>query len=115
MILFLQNHAHEILQKTFEHCALVGASIGFALLIGIPLGIFGVSHPKLKTWVMQFANTIQTIPSLALFGFLIPVPFIGGVGASTAIIALTLDSLLPIIRNIITGIEDIPPAISIDL
>jgi osmoprotectant transport system permease protein len=85
--------------------------MGIALLIGLPLGIALVRRNALQRWVLGAANVVQTIPSLALFGFLIPVPWIGGVGASTAIVALTLYALLPIMRNTCTGIAGVDPAV----
>jgi len=108
---FLVRYAPEILQETFTHLLLVGISIGIATLIGIPLGILITRQAKLRQPILGIANVLQTIPSLALFGFLISVPLIGGIGARTAIIALTLYSFLPIIRNTYTGITGIDPAI----
>ncbi len=90
---------------------LVGISISIAILVGIPLGILITRQPRLRQPILGFANIMQTIPSLALFGFLIPVPGIGGIGSTPAIVALTLYSLLPIIRNTYTGIASIDPAI----
>jgi osmoprotectant transport system permease protein len=77
----------------------------------VPLGILLTRRPRLRPPVLGLANVFQTIPSLALFGFLIPLPFIGGVGARTAIVALVLYALLPIIRNTYAGIQSIDPAI----
>jgi len=108
---FLVRYAPEILQETFTHLLLVGISIGIAILISIPLGILITRQAKLRQPILGIANVLQTIPSLALFGFLISVPLIGGIGARTAIIALTLYSFLPIIRNTYTGITGIDPAI----
>jgi osmoprotectant transport system permease protein len=108
---FLVKYAPEILQETATHILLVGISIGVATLVGIPLGILITRQPSLRQPILGIANVLQTIPSLALFGFLISVPLIGGIGARTAIIALTLYSLLPIIRNTYTGIINVDPAI----
>lgn len=108
---FLIRYRSEILQLTLEHLYLVGISTGIAILIGIPLGILITRKPGLSRWILGFANVMQTLPSLALFGFLIPVPLIGGVGARTAIAALILYALLPIIRNTYTGIMGVNPAI----
>ncbi len=77
----------------------------------MPLGILLTRRPGLRPPVLGLANVFQTIPSLALFGFLIPIPFIGGVGARTAIVALVLYALLPIIRNTYAGIQGIDPAV----
>lgn len=108
---FMWDHRAEVLQLTFEHLLLVAASIAIAVAIGFPLGILLTRRPGLSRPILTFANVVQTIPSLALFGFLIPIPFIGGIGPRTAIVALILYSLLPIIRNTFTGINGIDPAI----
>lgn len=108
---FLVKYGSEILQETSTHLLLVGVSIGIATLVGIPLGILITRKTNLRQPILGIANILQTIPSLALFGFLISVPIIGGIGAKTAIIALTLYSLLPIIRNTYTGITSVDPAI----
>ncbi len=101
----------QVLQLTIEHIFLVAVSMAIALAIGLPLGILMTRMPRISRPVLGFANVVQTIPSLALFGFLIPIPFIGGIGARTAIVALVLYSLLPIIRNTFTGISGVDPAI----
>jgi osmoprotectant transport system permease protein len=106
----LRNRS-EVLARSVEHIGLVAASMGIALLIGLPLGIALVRREQTQRWVLGAANIVQTIPSLALFGFLIPVPWIGGVGASTAIVALALYALLPILRNTCTGIAGVDPAL----
>lgn len=108
---FLIKYAPEILQETGIHLLLVGVAISVAILIGIPLGILITRRSRLRQPILGIANVLQTIPSLALFGFLISVPLIGGIGARTAIIALTLYSFLPIIRNTYTGITSVDPAI----
>lgn len=108
---FLIKYASEILQETGTHLLLVGISISIATLVGIPLGILITRQAQLRKPILGIANILQTIPSLALFGFLISVPIIGGIGAKTAIIALTLYSFLPIIRNTYTGISSVDPAI----
>ncbi|MBC6431745.1 ABC transporter permease [Nostoc sp. HG1] len=108
---FLIKYAPEILQHTLEHLFLVGIAIGIAILIGIPLGILITRKTYLRQPILGIANIFQTIPSLALFGLLIPVPIIGGIGAVPAIVALTVYSLLPIIRNTYTGIIGVDPAI----
>ena len=101
---FIQQNFSEILALTREHIFLVFVSTAFAVLAGVPLGILLTRIKSLQTPILGFANVMQTIPSLALFGLLIPIPLIGGVGAKTAIIALALYALLPIIRNTVTGI-----------
>ena len=108
---FLLRNRGEVFERTLEHVGLVGASMAIALVIGLPLGVALVSRAKLQRWVIGAANVVQTIPSLALFGFLIPVPWIGGIGASTAIVALSLYALLPILRNTCTGIAEVDPAV----
>ncbi|MCC5627608.1 ABC transporter permease [Nostoc sphaeroides CHAB 2801] len=108
---FLVKYAPEILQHTLEHLFLVGIAIGIAIVIGIPLGILITRKTYLRQPILGIANIFQTIPSLALFGLLIPVPIIGGIGAVPAIVALTVYSLLPIIRNTYTGITGVDPAI----
>src|ERR1700746_687286 len=105
------EHRAEIFGRTLEHLWLVVAAMAIALLIGLPLGIALVRRSTLRRWVLGTANVIQTIPSLALFGFLIPVPFLGGIGATTAIVALMLYALLPILRNTYTGIAGVDPAV----
>jgi osmoprotectant transport system permease protein len=106
---FLQQNWTELLTHLREHLELVLISTGLAVLIGIPTGILLTRRKNLRGPVLGAANVMQTIPSLALFGFLIPLPFIGGIGARTAIVALVLYSLLPIIRNTVTGILGVDP------
>ncbi|MDQ5847233.1 MAG: ABC transporter permease subunit [Acidobacteriota bacterium] len=101
---FLQQNWSELLTLLREHLWLVFISILIAVVIGIPTGILLTRNKSLRGPILGIANVMQTIPSLALFGFLIPLPFIGGIGARTAIVALVLYSLLPIIRNTVTGI-----------
>jgi osmoprotectant transport system permease protein len=101
----------DLVARTGEHLFLVGVSILIAALIGIPAGILVTRRPGLERWVLGLANTLQTIPSLALFGFLIPIPIIGGIGARSAIVALVLYALLPIVRNAYTGIKQVDPAV----
>ena len=109
---FLRQNWLELLTLTREHIFLVFISTGVAILIGVPLGILLTRVRSLQTPILGFANIMQTVPSLALFGLLIPIPFIGGIGARTAIIALALYALLPVIRNTVTGILGIDPKIS---
>jgi osmoprotectant transport system permease protein len=105
-----QNHT-EVLELTLEHLWLVGASTVLAVLIGIPLGVAITRWPALNKPVLGSANIIQTIPSLALFGFLLPAPWIGARADRLAILALTLYALLPLIRNTYTGIKGVDPAV----
>ena len=108
---FLLRNRAEVIGRTVEHIELVASAMAIALIIGLPLGVALVRRRTLQRWVLGTANIVQTIPSLALFGFLIPVPWIGGVGASTAIVALALYALLPILRNTSTGIEGVDAAV----
>ena len=108
---FFASHRSEILIATREHLTLVLISMAIAVAIGVPLGMMLVSHPRLRTVALTVANIFQTIPSLALFGFLIPLPFIGGIGMRTAIVALVLYALLPILRNTFVGLAGVDPAI----
>jgi osmoprotectant transport system permease protein len=107
----IHNHG-QVVELTLEHLWLVGLSTLFATLIGIPLGIVIAHWPRLNKPVLASANIIQTIPSLALFGFLLPVPWLGARSDRLAILALTLYALLPIIRNTYTGIRGVDPAIT---
>lgn len=107
---FAQNRA-EVLQLTLEHLWLVGLSMLFAILIGIPLGILITRWPALDKPILGSANVIQTIPSLALFGFLLPAPWFGERADRMAILALTLYSLLPLIRNTYVGIRGVDAAV----
>ncbi|HXD32727.1 MAG TPA: glycine betaine ABC transporter substrate-binding protein [Pyrinomonadaceae bacterium] len=101
---FLQQNSPELLTLLRQHALLVLISTVIAVLIGVPTGILITRNKAIQSAVLTVANMMQTIPSLALFGFLIPLPFIGGIGARTAIVALVVYALLPIIRNTVTGI-----------
>jgi osmoprotectant transport system permease protein len=101
---FLQQNSSELMTLLRQHLLLVLISTAVAIIIGIPTGIVLTRKKSLQSPVLAVANIMQTIPSLALFGFLIPLPFIGGIGARTAIVALVVYALLPIIRNTVTGI-----------
>lgn len=109
--LFFATHGHEILAASEQHLLLVVTSMAIAIAISVPLGMVIVSRPRLRALALALANIFQTIPSLALFGFLIPLPFIGGIGARTAIVALVLYALLPILRNTYVGLTTIDPAV----
>ncbi|MBI4420241.1 MAG: ABC transporter permease [Gemmatimonadetes bacterium] len=108
---FVAANRGEIGQHTLEHLGLVVASTVLAVGAGLPLGIALTRHQRLRAPILGLANVFQTIPSLALFGFLIPLPFVGGIGARTAIVALVVYALLPIIRNTYTGITGVDPAV----
>ena len=94
-----------------QHLALVAISTALAVAVGLPLGVALTRRPRLARPVLALASVVQTIPSLALFGFLIPLPLIGGIGARTAIVALVVYALLPILRNTHAGITSVDPAI----
>ena len=103
--------ARDILDLTLEHLFLVSLSMAIAAVLAIPAGILLTRRTFLQRWVLGFANIMQTVPSLALFGFLIPLPFLGGIGKHTAIVALVLYALLPILRNTLTGILNVEPGV----
>ena len=103
--------ARDILDLTLEHLFLVSLSMAIAAALAIPAGILLTRRTILQRWVLGLANIMQTVPSLALFGFLIPLPFLGGIGKHTAIVALVLYALLPILRNTLTGILGVDPAV----
>jgi osmoprotectant transport system permease protein len=94
----------EIGTLTLEHLMLVAISVIAAAAIALPSAVWLVRRAGARRWALGIVNVIQTVPSLALFGFLLPIPFIGGVGKRTAIIALVLYALLPILRNTTVGI-----------
>jgi osmoprotectant transport system permease protein len=108
---FFVEHRSEILSATLDHLTLVLIAMAFAIAIAVPLGMFIVQHRHLRGVSLGIASVFQTIPSLALFGFLIPIPFIGGIGRRTAIVALILYALLPILRNTYVGLTSVDHAI----
>jgi osmoprotectant transport system permease protein len=108
---FLLTHRSEIWHATVEHMTLVLIAMASAIAIGVPLGMLAVVRPVLRALALGLANIFQTIPSLALFGFLIPIPYLGGVGKRTAIVALVLYALLPILRNTYVGLSGVDPAV----
>src|ERR1700692_3663579 len=101
----------DIIDLTCEHLVLVGIAMAIAITISVPAGVLLTRRAGLRPWVLGFANIMQTVPSLALFGFLIPVPLIGGIGKRTAIVALVLYALLPLLRNTMVGILGVDPAV----
>jgi len=108
---FFVTHRSDIFQATLTHLTLVSISMIIAIAIAVPLGMFVVQRPALRSIALGIASILQTIPSLALFGFLIPIPFIGGIGTRTAIVALVLYALLPILRNTYVGLTNIDPSV----
>ena len=108
---FLAANRAQMLTRTLEHLGLVGLSVLIAVSVGVPLGIMITRRAGLRGPVLGFANVFQTIPSLALFGFLIPLPLLGGIGARSAVVALVVYALLPIVRNTYTGISEVDGAV----
>jgi len=102
---------NKIVRATAEHIVIVVIAVVVAAAAGIPIGVACVRHPRSGRVALRAIDIVQTIPSLALFGFLIPLPLIGGIGVRTAIVALILYSLLPIVRNTVTGITGVDPLI----
>jgi osmoprotectant transport system permease protein len=108
---FFSQHSGEILQGTLEHIWLVAATMALAITIGVPLGILVARRSWLSKPILGGANIAETIPSLALLGFLLPTPWLGDRADRVAITALTLYALLPIIRNTAAGITGVDPAV----
>ncbi|HEX8030422.1 MAG TPA: ABC transporter permease/substrate-binding protein [Vicinamibacterales bacterium] len=108
---FINDHRTEFAARLGEHVVLVLASTMIAAAIGIPLGILAARRPSIAKPIVALANLAQTIPSLALFGFLIPLPLIGGIGTRTALVALTVYAVLPVLRGAITGIQGVPASV----
>jgi osmoprotectant transport system permease protein len=108
---FLAQYGSQIATLTLEHLWLTGAAMLFAVLIAVPAGIGLARRPRWARAVIGVANVVQTIPSLAMFGFLLPLPWLGEQAARIAIVALTAYALLPILRNTYAGIRGINPAV----
>ena len=108
---FFYKNRGQIASLTLEHLCLVGIAIAFAVIIGVPLGILVSRSAWLRKPVLGGTNVFQTIPSLALFGFLLPVPWLGARAERLAVVALVLYALLPIVRNTFTGIMSVDPAV----
>jgi osmoprotectant transport system permease protein len=104
---FLAAHRAEFLALLLQHVVLVAASTGAAIAIGIPVGVLAARRPRLGAPIVWLANVVQTIPSLAMFGFLLPLPLVGGLGARVAIVVLILYALLPIIRTTVAGVRGV--------
>ena len=109
--LVLETLARDIGSLTLQHIWIVFVAAASATVLGVALGIAGTRNPAVRRYSIGFANVTQTIPSLAMFGFLIPIPLIGGIGPRVAILSLILYALLPILRNTITGILSVEPAV----
>jgi len=111
LIEFFLRHQREVLQATVEHVWLVGVTMVLSVGIGVPLGVLVTRRPWLSRPILGGANIAETIPSLALFGFLLPVPWLGDRADRLAVVALTLYALLPIIRNTAAGIAGVDAAV----
>ena len=107
----MSNLAGEIISLSLEHLWLVLIAVGVAAALAIPGGVLLTRRPGLQRGLLGFASVMPTIPSLALFGFLLPLPFLGGIGPHTAILALCLYALLPILRNTVVGIGGVDPVV----
>jgi len=94
----------EIVRLSAEHLWLVAIAVFAAVVIAAPSAVVLTQHARLRRWILGVVNVVQTVPSLAVFGFLLPLPFLGGVGKTTAIVALILYALLPILRNTVVRI-----------
>jgi len=103
--------AFEILSLSVQHVELVVVTIAIAVALALPGAVLLARRAGVRRWALGFANVAQTVPSLALFGFLLPLPLIGGIGERTAIVALSLYALLPILRNTLLGILGVDPAV----
>ncbi|MFT5340573.1 MAG: osmoprotectant transport system permease protein [Cyanobium sp.] len=103
--------AREIIFRSGEHLVLVASSVALALLIALPLGLAIQAHPRWRRLVLVLANAVQTIPSLAIFGLLLTLPLLGGIGSTPAVVALTLYALLPLLRGLLTGLQQVPPGL----
>ena len=111
LIEFWRSHGRELAGLLGQHVVLVSVSTLAAILIGVPIGILAARRPRLGAPVVWLANVAQTIPSLAMFGFLLPLPFVGGLGARVAITVLVLYALLPIIRTTVAGMRSVDPSL----
>jgi osmoprotectant transport system permease protein len=111
LVAFWIAHRVELANLVGQHVLLVAGSTSIAVALGVPLGVFAARRARLAAPLMAVASIVQTIPSLAMFGFLLPVPFVGGVGARAAIVVLILYGLLPIVRTTIAGLRGIDPAV----
>jgi osmoprotectant transport system permease protein len=111
LLTFWSAHRTELMTLLGQHILLVFVSTAVAVIIAVPLGIFAFRRPRLATPLTGIANIVQTVPSLAMFGFLLPVPLVGGVGARAALVVLILYGLLPIVRTTIAGLRGIDPVV----
>lgn len=108
LIEYVSNHWQDILGRTGEHVGLAFTAVALACIVGIPCGVLIINNKRVANWVISIANIIQTIPSLAMFAFVIPIL---GIGTKNAIFALFLYALLPIIKNTYIGIMNVDQSI----
>src|SRR5439155_13792411 len=111
LLTFWSSHLGELTRLVGQHVMLVAVSTAIACAIAIPLGIFAARRPRLASPLTGIANVVQTVPSLAMFGFLLPMPLLGGVGPRAALVVLILYGLLPIVRTTIAGLRSIDASI----
>ncbi len=111
LIEFWRTHAAELIGMLTRHVVLVSIALGVAIAVGVPLGIITARWPRIGRPLVAIASIVQAIPSLALFGFLLPLPFIGGVGARTALVALILYGILPILQTTAAGLTSVAPSL----
>ncbi len=111
VVQFWLSHREELVTLLGQHVVLVAASTLIATALGVPLGVLSARHPRLGAPLVAMANLVQTIPSLAMFGFLLPLPLVGGIGARTALVVLVLYGLLPIVRTTVAGMQGIDGSI----
>jgi osmoprotectant transport system permease protein len=111
LLAFWSSHREELARLFAQHVVLVAVAVGIAALVGVPLGVMAARRPRLAAPIVAIANVVQTVPSLAMFGFLLPVPLVGGLGARAAIVVLVLYGLLPILRTTIAGLRGIDRAV----
>ncbi|GAC1548933.1 MAG: ABC transporter permease [Polyangiales bacterium] len=105
LVELLRVHGHEVVVRTGEHVLLSFGATLLSTLIGVPLGVWASRRPRVERPLLGFVDAVQTIPSLALFGLLLPLPLIGGIGATPAMVALVLYALLPIVRTTVVGVR----------
>jgi osmoprotectant transport system permease protein len=108
---FWRLHSAELAGLLWQHVVLVALSTGVAIAAGIPIGVLAARHPRGGAPIVWFVNVVQTVPSLAMFGFLLPLPLVGGLGGRVAVTVLTLYALLPIIRTTVGGLRSVDPAL----
>ncbi len=109
---FLTEHLVEVAERTLDHVALSFGATLLACVVGLPLGILVARNARWERPILAIVDVVQTIPSLALFGLLLPLPVIGGIGATPAVVALLLYALLPIVRTTVVGLRGVEPAVA---